>query len=91
VGAMGGRRRLSTTARSSPEGRSGAAVVIGLGCARQGEKEVQMSPVLSTGTAGQKREGEEVDIGAECGGDDVAAGRQLGWSWRVRNRTAGEG
>jgi hypothetical protein len=31
VGAMGGRRRLSTVARSSPEGRSGAAVVIGLG------------------------------------------------------------
>jgi hypothetical protein len=52
VGTMGGQRRLSTAARSSPEGRSGAAVVIGLGCARQGEKEVQMSPVLSTGTAG---------------------------------------
>jgi hypothetical protein len=51
VRAMGGRWQLSTAARSSPEGRSGAAVVIGLGCARQGEKEVQMSPVLSTGTA----------------------------------------
>jgi hypothetical protein len=41
---MGGQRRLSTAAKSSPEGRSGAAVVIGLGCARQGEKEVQMGP-----------------------------------------------
>jgi hypothetical protein len=28
---MGGRRRLSTAASGSPEGRSGAAVVIGLG------------------------------------------------------------
>jgi hypothetical protein len=35
---MGGRRLLSTVARSSPEERSGAAVVIGLGCARQGKK-----------------------------------------------------
>jgi hypothetical protein len=88
---MGDRRRLSTAAKSSPEGRRGAEVVIGLGCARQGENEEQMSPVLSTGTARQKREGEEVDAGAECGGDDVAAGGQLGWPWRARNRTAREG
>jgi hypothetical protein len=88
---MGGRRRLSTAASGSPEGRSRAAVVIGLRCARQGEKEVQLSPVLSTGTAGQKREGEGVDAGAKRGGDDVAAGGRLGWSWRTRNRTAGEG
>jgi hypothetical protein len=73
---MSGRRRLSTAARSSPEERSGAAVVIGLGCARQGEKEVQMGPVLSTGTTGHKREGREVDAGAEHGSDDVAAGRE---------------
>jgi hypothetical protein len=33
-----------------------------------------MSPVLSTGTAWQKREGEEVDAGVEHDGDDVAAG-----------------
>jgi hypothetical protein len=33
-----------------------------------------MAHVLSAGTAGQKREGREVDAGAEHGGDDVAAG-----------------
>jgi hypothetical protein len=78
-------------ARSSPEGESGAAVVIGLGCARQGGKEVQMGPVFSPGSARQKREGEEVGTGAERGGDDVAAGGRLGRSWHVRNRTGGEG
>jgi hypothetical protein len=88
---MSGRRRLPTAASGSPEGESGAAVVIGLGCARQGGKEVQMGPVLSPGSAGQNREGEEVGAGAECGGDNVAAGGRLGRSWRARNRTAGEG
>jgi hypothetical protein len=91
VEKMGGRRRLSTAARSSPEGESGAAVVIGLGCARQGGEEVQMSPVLSPSSAGQKREGGEVGAGAQCGGDDVAAGGRLERSWRARNRTAREG
>jgi hypothetical protein len=38
VRAMGGRRWLPTAACSSVEWRSGAAVVIGLRCARQGEK-----------------------------------------------------
>jgi hypothetical protein len=54
-------------ARSSLEGESGVAVVIGLGCARQGGKEVQMGPVLSPGFAGHKREGEEVGAGTERG------------------------
>jgi hypothetical protein len=87
-----------------PEWRSGAAVVIGLGCARQGEKEVQMSLVLSTGTARHKREGREVDTGAERGGDDVVAGggsgghgtREIGQQGRARaaadvHATRGEG
>jgi hypothetical protein len=74
VETMGGRRQLPTAASGSPEWRSGAAVVIRLGCARQGEKEVQMSLVLSTGTAGHKREGREVDTGTERGGDELAAG-----------------
>jgi hypothetical protein len=33
-----------------------------------------MGQVSSAGTAGQKREGKEVDTGEEHGGDDVAAG-----------------
>jgi hypothetical protein len=92
MGAMGGRRQLPTAASSSPEWRSGAAAVIGLGCARQGEKEVQMGPVLSPGTAGHKREGKEADAGAERGGDDVAAdggsggrgAREIGQQGRAR-------
>jgi hypothetical protein len=88
---MGGRRQLPTAASGSPERKSGAAVVIELMCARQGEQEVQMSPVLSTSTAGHKREEEEVDAGAERGGDDVAAGGRLRRLWRARNRTTGEG
>jgi hypothetical protein len=84
VEAMGGQQRQPTAASGSPERKSGAVVVIELGCARQGEQEVQMSPVLSTGTTGHKREEEEVDAGAERGGDNVAAGGQLGRSWRAR-------
>jgi hypothetical protein len=61
-------------ARSSPEGRSGAAVVIGLGVRTARGKEMEMGRVLSTGTAEHKREGKEVDAGVEYGGDDVAAG-----------------
>jgi hypothetical protein len=73
VGAMGDRWRLPTVASSSPEGRSGAAVVIGLRVRTAKEKEVEMDQVLSSGTARQKRKGREVDAGAEHGGDDVAA------------------
>jgi hypothetical protein len=104
VETMGGRQWLPTVASGSPEWRSGAAVVIGLGCARQGEKEVQMSLVLSTGTAGHKREGREVDTGTEHGGDEVAAGggsggrgaREIGQQGRARAAadvlvTCGEG
>jgi hypothetical protein len=92
VETMGDRRRLPMAASGSPEWRSGAAVVIGLGCARQGEKEVQMSLVLSTGTAGHKREGRDVDMGTKRGGDEVAAGggsgdrgaREIGQQGRAR-------
>jgi hypothetical protein len=74
MGTMGGRWWLPTAARSSPEGRSGAAVVIGLGVRTAMGKEVEMGHVLSTGTAGHKREGREADAGAEHGGGEVAAG-----------------
>jgi hypothetical protein len=37
-----------------------------------------MDQVLSAGAAGQKRQGREVDAGAEHGGDDVAAGEGSG-------------
>jgi hypothetical protein len=55
-------------------------------------KEVEMGQVSSTGTAGQKREGKEVDAGVEHGGDDVAAdgglgghgAREIGQQWRAR-------
>jgi hypothetical protein len=38
MGAMGGRWRLPTAANSSPKGRTGAAVVIGLGVRTAKEK-----------------------------------------------------
>jgi hypothetical protein len=104
VGTMGGRWRLPAVARSSLEGRSRAAVVIGLRVRTARGKEMEMGRVLSTGTAEHKREGKEVDAGVEYGGDDVAAGggsgghgaREIGLQGRARaaadvHATRGEG
>jgi hypothetical protein len=54
-------------------GREGGGGVRAQGVHDKGKK-VEMGQVSSAGTAGQKREGKEVDAGAEHGGDDVAAG-----------------
>jgi hypothetical protein len=54
-------------------GREGGGGVRAQGAHGKG-KEVEMGQVSSTGTAGQKREGKELDAGAKRGGDDVAAG-----------------
>jgi hypothetical protein len=94
---MGDRWWLPMVASSSSEGRSGVAVVIGLGVRTTKEKEVEMDEVLSAGTAGQKREGREVDASAEHGGDDVAAGggsggrgaREIGQQGRKQDRDRG--
>jgi hypothetical protein len=101
---MGGRWWLPTVARSSPDGRSGAAVVIELGVRTARGKEMEMGRVLSTGTAEHKREGKEVDTAMEYGGDNVAAGggsggpgaREIGQQGRARaaadvHATRGEG
>jgi hypothetical protein len=56
MGTMGGRWWLPTAARSSPEGRSGAAVVIELGVRTARGKEMEMGRVLSNGTDEHKRE-----------------------------------
>jgi hypothetical protein len=91
VGAMGGRQWLPTTARSSPEGRSGRLRRSGLGVRTTRGKEVQMGPVWSPSSVVQKREGEEVGASTERGGNDVAASGWLGRSWRSRRTAAGRG
>jgi hypothetical protein len=91
VGAMGGRQWLPKTARSSPEGRSGRRRRSGHGVCTTRGKEVQIVPVWSPSSIGQKREREEVGMSTERGGDDVAAGGRLGRSWRSRRRAARRG
>jgi hypothetical protein len=54
-------------------GREGGGGVRAQGAQGKG-KEVEMGQVSSAGTAGQKREGKEVYVSAEHGGDNVAAG-----------------
>jgi hypothetical protein len=88
---MGGRWWLSTAASASPEGRSGWRRRSGLGVCTARGKGMQMGLVLSLGSVGQKREGEEVGTSAERGSDDVVAGGRLGRSWRAQNKTVGEG
>jgi hypothetical protein len=54
-------------------GREGGGGVRAQGAHGKG-KEVEMDQVASAGSAGQKREGKELDASAEHGGDDVAPG-----------------
>jgi hypothetical protein len=50
---------------------------------------MEIGRVLSTGTAGHKREGREADADAEHGGDDVAAGGGSGVVARVKQDSRG--
>jgi hypothetical protein len=90
VEAMGGRWLLPTATSTSPEGRSGRRKQLELGMCTAKGKDMQTTSLCSPGQVEQKRREEEVGVGTECGGDDVAAGRRLGTPWRAQKRAAGE-
>jgi hypothetical protein len=47
------------------------------------EEKRQLLPLGSPGRAKRKRREEKISVGLEFGGDDIAAGRQLGSSWHA--------
>jgi hypothetical protein len=54
-------------------------------------KEVQITSLCPPGQVEQKKREEEVSVGSDRGGDNVAVSGRLGTPWRTRGRTAKEG
>jgi hypothetical protein len=52
------------------------------------EEKRQLLPLGSPGRVKRKRREEKISVGSEFGGDDVAAGGQLGSSWHARKDAA---